>query len=176
MQRKGPERPKGARGIGYLYADELPRVIARLIKLGVCESEAEELAHEILLAYVRKPRAPMSRRTVRQWLRSAARKKAANWRRLARHRFEILTSPDALDALAHNAATVPDAPTELVAWRVQVQRIPPKERAAYLLHVEGCTTREIADRLNMARSSVQLRLKHARALLAGKGMRHAKAR
>ncbi|MDI1449343.1 sigma-70 family RNA polymerase sigma factor [Polyangium sp. 6x1] len=171
MQRKGPERPRGASGAGYLYAEQRERVIALLLRLGVHEDDAPDVLHEVFATYARREAEGASIKSPADYLRQIARRHAANYRRLHRWRIEVATSPGRIEE-APDPSPSPEARAALAQWCDRAERLPPVERAALRLHLEGYSIDEIARRLETSRATAWKRLTSARKALASRKVRH----
>ncbi|MDC3962866.1 RNA polymerase sigma factor [Polyangium jinanense] len=168
MQRKGPERPTGASGAGFvrLFARERPRIVAKLRRLGVHEADADELAQRVFLQYAQLSGAP---RNPAEWLLRTAWFLAMNWRRLTRHKVEVLMSGRDLQRHALDPSSSPEERAALGEWLDRAERLPPVEGAALRLHLEGYSIEQMARRLETSRATAWKRLTSARkALVRGR--------
>ena len=101
MQRRGPARPAGADGAGFvrLYVEQREHVITTLRRKGVEANDLEDLAADTFAALYQSLQTGPIPDPV-GWLKATARKKAANWRRRVFHSREILTANEDLEKLA----------------------------------------------------------------------------
>jgi len=119
---------------------------------GVRGAAIDDLAQEVLvIAFQRKIAA-------RAALRATARKVAANYRRLYRHRFEVI------DQDAVYAAIVEPMEPELRAdVRRALDALDPIDAQILVLHaLEGLSLAELARELGLAKSGARVRLERAR--------------
>lgn len=77
-----------------LFEAELPYVWTSLRRLGVHARDLEDVAHEVFLAVYRRIAELDASRSPRPWLFAFALRHAADYRRLARHRAELLGDDD----------------------------------------------------------------------------------
>jgi RNA polymerase sigma-70 factor (ECF subfamily) len=69
-----------------LFESQYDYVYASLLRLGVYESDVEDVAHELFMAVYRKLDDLDESRPIKPWLLAFAARFAADYRRLARHR------------------------------------------------------------------------------------------
>ena len=172
MQTDRPERRSGARGAGFvrLFTEYRPRVIRTLRRYGVEGPDVEDLAQVAFFAYARQ-REP--RPDPGPWLCEAARKLAANWRRLYRHEFEIPTPGDVLQDMGLDRAPSPDDLAELAEWCEAAERLPHGECAALRLHLQGYSTKGAGALLGCRPNTTHARIRRAQKRLDLEETEHA---
>jgi RNA polymerase sigma-70 factor (ECF subfamily) len=146
-----------------LFEQEFGYVSNTLRRLGVAESERDDVAHEVFLRVHERFGEYDPSRPLRPWIFAFAFRCAAEHRRLARHRLELVGLPaDPVD---------PQPPPDEVA-AVQDERdlvtraldcVAMERRAVLLLHdVEGASAPEISEVLGIPLNTVYSRLRVAR--------------
>jgi RNA polymerase sigma-70 factor (ECF subfamily) len=157
-----PRRHDLQRRFREIFHREFDYVWHTLQRLGVYERELEDLTHETFLRVYRDFERYDTTRPVRPWLFGFAFRVASDYRRLARHRLEVLgieaephdTEPDAL-------ARVIDAEA-LELGRAALEAIPLDRRAVFILHeLDGCPIPEVAETLGMPLGTARSRLRLA---------------
>lgn len=146
-----------------VFERELDYVWTSLRRLGVQPRDLEDVAQEVFLHVYRKLGEYDSSRPVRPWLFAFAVRCASDWRRLARHRLELLgierepPSPDlAADQLAERRQNVELALDALAA-------VDPERRPVLILHdFDHCPMKEIAAALSIPLFTGYSRLRVAR--------------
>lgn len=145
-----------------LFRRELGYVLATLRRLGVRPGDVEDLAHDVFVVAFRRLGDLDPARPPRPWLFGIALRVAADYRRLARHRYERSDDEQA------GRTPAPDAPAgEQVERRGLVQRgldaLDLDKRAVLILHdVEGHGMPEIAAALGIPLNTAYSRLRLAR--------------
>lgn len=138
-------------------------VLARLRHSGIVGPTLEDLCQEVFIVAFRKAtEMPQQAENARRWLIAVARKVAANWHRLRRHKYESSDMRAVASALA-----APEDPEEDFAVRDLVRRAFGKlerDDAEILWRhvVEGVTLKELATWLGTSKSGAHLRLQIAR--------------
>jgi RNA polymerase sigma-70 factor, ECF subfamily len=134
-----------------------------LRRLGVAERDLEDVTHDVFLQVYKQLGNFDNARPVRPWLFGFAYRVASDYRRLARHRFEMLddrvetidTSPSAAERLMTREKL------DLV-WAALAE-LDLERRAVFILHqVEGCPTTEVAKVLQIPLNTAYSRLRLAR--------------
>ncbi|MHB8419923.1 MAG: RNA polymerase sigma factor [Myxococcales bacterium] len=150
-----------------LYEAALPYVWKSLLRLGVAEADAADLAHEVFITAYRALGDFDTSRPVRPWLFGIAVRVTANYRRLARHAREI---PDQ-DADAADGAPDPEGQAmasqdrELVL--AALDRLSADQRAVFVMHeIDEHAMPEIAEALGVPLNTAYSRLRLARAAFA----------
>jgi RNA polymerase sigma-70 factor (ECF subfamily) len=146
-----------------LFEAEFDYVWASLRRLGVRADDVEDVAQDVFVQVYRKIDRYDAARPIRPWLFAFAVRSAADWRRLARHKIEVLgvetdvtsDTPSAEDLLANRQDM------ELVLRALEV--IPDRRRSIFILHeLDGCAMREIAVALGIPLFTSYSRLRLAR--------------
>jgi RNA polymerase sigma factor (sigma-70 family) len=162
MQGKGPARPAGADGAGFvrLYAEQREHVITTLRRKGIDANDLEELAADTFAAlYQSMQKGPIPDPI--GWLKDTARKKAANWRRRLVHSREILTAHEDLEKLATDPAPLQDERLASAEARALARGLPPRLRETVRLYEDGQPCPQIAAALGFSRAGVYVRLHSA---------------
>ena len=127
--------------------------------------DADDVAQEVFSVALRRIEDLDATRSARPWLFVVAMQLAANYRNLARHRVEPLSSPPT----AEPATDGGDVEAALVAGEEQrlarelIGRLRPKLRAVLVMHdLEERPIAEIAAALGILPKTAYARLKHAR--------------
>lgn len=135
-----------------------------LRRLGIREADVEDVAHEVFLQVYRNLNDYDPARPIRPWLFGFVFRKASDYRRLARSRFEIIgissapqdMAPSALDQVLQQEAL---AMGELVMNKIEL-----KQRAVFILHeLDGYPMPEVARALQIPLNTAYSRLRLARA-------------
>jgi RNA polymerase sigma-70 factor (ECF subfamily) len=149
-----------------------------LRRLGVREADVEDLVHDVFLkVYLRRDGYDASRPS-RPWLFGFAYRIASDYRRLARHRVEVLGSHHDIP----DTSAAPDRDIDAKQqWQIVQSALASVEfdrRAVFMLHeVDGESAPDIAQALGIPLNTVYSRLRVAREefgtalqrLRAGKG-------
>lgn len=163
-----------------MFREELGYVLNSLRRLGVRESDVEDLAHDVFVVAYRKQGELDPARPRRPWLFGIALRVASDYRRLFRNRYER----PAIDPEAERAAAPEQQGADLERRRL-VQRgldtLDLDKRAVLVLHdVEGHAMPEIAAALAIPLNTAYSRLRAARerfrAAITGDHEAHASAR
>jgi RNA polymerase sigma factor (sigma-70 family) len=145
-----------------LYEAHADGVHARLLRAGIKGSALDDLLQLVFcIACRRSADIPEDEEHARAWLLVVARKVAANWRRLYRHKYEVNDKNAVSSALAE-----PEDPEEDFAERDLVRRAFCKlghDDAELLWRhvVEGVSLSEIGTSLGVAKSTADLRVQKA---------------
>jgi RNA polymerase sigma-70 factor (ECF subfamily) len=147
-----------------VYAAHFNHVWHTLRRLGVHSRDLEDVAHEVFLVVHRRLPDFDPARPVRPWLTGIAYKTASDWRRRARHRFEVLDDePQPLEPpmlATEQEAAVREA-RALVARALDALDL--ERRVVFVMHdLDGCTAQEIAAALEIPLNTVYSRLRTAR--------------
>jgi RNA polymerase sigma-70 factor (ECF subfamily) len=146
-----------------LFAAEYPYVWASLRRLGVSVRDAEDVAHDVMVKVYQKLDAYDSARPLRPWLFGFAFRAASDYRRLARHRIEIMGRDDEPEVSAPLAdeALSRRQDAELVAEALDTI---PLERRAVLVafELEQLPMKDIAEALGVPLHTAYSRLRVAR--------------
>ena len=160
---RAPVDGDGGARFRAVFEHEFDYVWASLRRLGVHERDLEDLAQDVFVQVHRRLADYDPSRPIRPWLFAFAFRCASDWRRLARHRVELLglevdaaaLSPGADDALARRQ----DVDLVLRALDgIEIER-----RAVFILHeLDGCPMKDIACSLGIPLFTGYSRLRVAR--------------
>ncbi|MGC4093099.1 MAG: RNA polymerase sigma factor [Polyangiaceae bacterium] len=165
-----------------LFRSEFGYVWNTLARLGVAARDLEDVTHEVFLRVYRKLGEFEAERPLRPWLFSFAYRAASDYRKLARHRVELIGIEG--DAAAPESSAVEALILEEDRRLIEaaLQRVPIERRALLLLHeVDGFSIPEVAQALGLPLNTAYSRLRLARADLGqggpgvalGRGEEHA---
>jgi RNA polymerase sigma-70 factor (ECF subfamily) len=150
-----------------LFAAHFDYVWHTLRRLGVRQSDLEDVTHDVFVAVFRKLDQYDASRPLRPWLFGFALRVASDYRDLARFRLEVVEEPterrderpDALANAMHRQA---------VSLALQVLGgVPLDRRAVFILHeLDDCPMPEVAAALGIPLNTAYSRLRLARADLA----------
>ncbi|HZU81764.1 MAG TPA: sigma-70 family RNA polymerase sigma factor [Polyangiaceae bacterium] len=160
-----------------IFDEHFDYVWITLRRLGVREADLEDLAHEVFLKVHARLADYDAARPMRPWLFGFAYRVAADHRRLARHRVEVLGAPaEALDpVMSADQRIEADQDRELVEAALEGIRM--DRRAVLLLHeVDEVPVPAIARELGIPVNTAYSRLRLARGDLAAAYKRLCKAR
>jgi RNA polymerase sigma-70 factor, ECF subfamily len=148
--------------IGALYREHGSAICALLVRLGVDESEIEDLAQDVFLVAAQMPQeVPTDPRTAKRWLCDVTRKLTANWRRLYRHEYEEFDLEDWPDVMAEPADPMEhNALCDLV--RRTLCRLPPQDHEILVRHhLDGESYKELGVIFGLTKSGAHVRVEHA---------------
>jgi RNA polymerase sigma-70 factor (ECF subfamily) len=166
----GPREASGRAGFAEVFDAHFDYVWHSLRRLGVREGDLEDLTHDVFLAVHRKLDGFDARRPLRPWLFGFAFRRASDYRRLARNRFEVLVgasgasdpedgSPDPLERVI--------AREGLRLARAALETLELGRRAVFILHdLDEVPMPEIARELEIPLNTAYSRLRLARSELA----------
>ena len=176
MVQTAPAESEKARAFQTLFRAELGYVWGSLRRLGVGARDAEDVAHDVFMRVYEKLDAYDRERPLRPWLFGFAFRAASDYRRLARHRVEVIgedadapaSAPLAEDAMAQ---------AEDVALVAEALDSIDLDRRAVLVayELDECPMKEIAEALGIPLHTAYSRLRVAREELAA-AVRRAKLR
>jgi RNA polymerase sigma-70 factor, ECF subfamily len=146
-----------------VFEREFDYVWGSLRRLGVHPRDVEDVAQDVFVHVHRRIDDYDASRPIRPWLFAFVVRSASDWRRLARHRVELLgvegdaaSSTPSADALV---ARMQDADLVLRA----LQGVDPDRRAVFILHeLDECPMKEIAEALGIPLFTGYSRLRVAR--------------
>jgi RNA polymerase sigma-70 factor (ECF subfamily) len=154
------DTPEPLRKLSFseVFHDHGPYLWRVLLSLGVSESDVEDLCQEVMLVVHRKLD-EFEGSSVRSWLYGIGLRIAANHRRSARVRHEVVTDrvPDRIGAA--------NQPQQLEAARLLavLDQLDDDKRIAFVLHeVEQLTLREVAEATDVPMQTAYSRLQAAR--------------
>jgi RNA polymerase sigma-70 factor, ECF subfamily len=144
------------------FAEHGDYVWNTLRRLGVAQSELEDLTHDTFVALLRAWDDYDPARPLRPWLFVFAMRAASDHRRLARHRVEVREDADARDSTPDAAALLERKEREALA-HAALQSVMLSRRAVFVLHeLDGATIPEIATALEIPVATAYSRLRLAR--------------
>jgi RNA polymerase sigma-70 factor (ECF subfamily) len=159
-----------------LFDTEFEYVWHTLRRLGVRDRDLEDVTHDVFLTVHKKLHTFDEARPKRPWLFAFAYRFASDYRRLARHRTEVLgltpdgpdPSPSAFDRAAFGET--------LDLARRALDTLPLERRAVFVLHeLDECPMQEVAQALGIPLNTAYSRLRLAREDLA-KAIRRLRSR
>jgi RNA polymerase sigma-70 factor (ECF subfamily) len=146
-----------------LFDTEFAYVWTSLRRLGVPARDLEDVTHEVLLEVYRNLDRYDPARPLRPWLFAFAFRFASDYRRLARHRVEIMD--DTVEAVSLGAPAdeaIATREARLLVARA-LEGIPLDRRAVFVLYeLEECAMSEIAGSLEIPLHTAYSRLRVAR--------------
>ncbi len=166
------ELPSGARApsspdFSEIFREEFAYVWNALARLGVVRSDLEDLTHDVFCHVYRKLPQYDPSRPLRPWLFVFALRVASDYRKLARHRWELggfevdrqdFTPSAAEQLISHEDRRLLEA---------ALLKLPLERRAVLLLHeVDGYSIPEVARALGLPLNTAYSRLRLARAELS----------
>lgn len=159
------ESPSDCRIFIHLYSEHLEFVRRTVERHGVPLRDVDDITQEVFTLALQRIHDFDAARSARPWLFVIAIQRAANYRRLARHRIEPLASeplPEIpSETIEPEAAFLAGEERSLV--RDLIGRLSPKLRSILIMHdLEERPMDEIADELNIPLKTAQARLKLAR--------------
>jgi RNA polymerase sigma-70 factor, ECF subfamily len=154
-------------GFPEIFEGQFDYVWNSLRRLGVREGDLEDLTHDVFVAVHRKLEEFEPGRALRPWLFGFAFRRASDYRKLARNRFEVL------DASGDPADPAPD-PLEraiqrevLGLARAALEALELGRRAVFILHdLDGIPMPLVARELGIPVNTAYSRLRLARGELA----------
>lgn len=155
------------------HADDVHRMIRRLLGPGATEADVDDLVQQVFLhAHRALPRFRGESKTS-TWLYGIATKTVLNFLRGRRRYRAMVERLDTAPALDRSDRRLEDRDELRRVWRCLLE-IKPKKRVVFVLHeIEGLSAPEIAAMLDVGEPTVRSRLHHARrelmALLAEEG-------
>jgi RNA polymerase sigma-70 factor (ECF subfamily) len=146
-----------------IFEAELPYVWTSLRRLGVAARDLEDVAHELFLAVYRALPESDTSRPQRPWLFAFAVRFAADYRRLARHRTELLGDKE---PPPHHSKSSEElmilADREALVLRA-LEALDPDRRAVFVLHeLDEVPMNDIAVALGIPANTGYSRLRVAR--------------
>lgn len=150
-------------------------VTATLRRMGVAAAELDDLVQDVfIVAHRRIANVPKDAEGAKGWLLDTARKLAANWHRLRRHRYEVL----GWHHVIANLAAEPADPEAYLVLRDIVRRALSKLKdddrlILVLYHLEVESAEELGERFGLTKSGTYARLHGAEENMRGLVRRHA---
>jgi RNA polymerase sigma-70 factor (ECF subfamily) len=114
IEATAPPRPSGVVDFRTVFDAECAYVWTTLRRLGVAERDVEDVAHDTFLRIAAHLHAYDPRRPLRPWLFVFVLRMARDYRRLARHRHEVIGAADDATLVMTEETTQPD---EVLALR-----------------------------------------------------------
>jgi RNA polymerase sigma-70 factor, ECF subfamily len=153
--------------MGAIFDDHFDYVWNTLRRLGVRDVDLEDLSHEVFLKVHSRLDDYDVARPMRPWLFGFAYRVAADHRRLARHRLEVLGAPvEAVDPVRPPDERI-EADEERVLVNAALAQMTFERRAVLVLHdVEELPVPAIAEELGIPVNTAYSRLRLAREELA----------
>lgn len=145
-----------------IFEREFDYVWTSLRRLGVHPRDLEDVAQEVFVNVYRKLDEYDASRPMRPWLFAFAFRCASDWRRLARHRVEVLGAPrEPVSEATAEGALASAEDRALVLRALECVDI---ERRAVLIQYEfdGCSMKEISESLGIPLFTGYSRLRVAR--------------
>ena len=136
--------------------DNVQFVLRTLLRLGAPARDAEDLAQEVFLIAHRRIAEFDRARLPAPWLYGITRNVLRDYRKRARHRYEVLDEPE--------GSTAPPDPTNDVDFLRRAIATLPEELAdaVILCDLSGCTVIETANALGVPEGTLKDRLRRAR--------------
>lgn len=153
--------------IGAVFDEHFDYVWNTLRRLGIRESDLEDLSHEVFLKVHTRLDHYDPARPMRPWLFGFAYRVAADHRRLARHRLEVLGAPvEAVDPMVPADERI-EADEDRALVEAALAELELERRAVLVLHdVEEVPVPAIAEELGIPVNTAYSRLRLARHELA----------
>jgi len=154
-----PRRPD----MGVIFDEHFDYVWNVLRRLGVRDDDLEDLSHEVFLKVHARLDDYDATRPMRPWLFGFAYRVAADHRRLARHRLEVLGSPvEAVDPMRPADERI-ETVEDLALLDAALDKMDVERRAILVLHdVEELPVPTIAKELGIPVNTAYSRLRMAR--------------
>jgi RNA polymerase sigma-70 factor (ECF subfamily) len=163
--------------MGAVFDDHFDYVWHALRRLGVSNADLEDLVHEVFLKVHARFEDYDTARPIRPWLSGFACRVAADHRRLARHRVEVLgESPEVVDP-GRPADERVEAQEECALVAAALEAVDIERRPVIILHdINEVPIPEVAKVLGMPLNTAYSRLRLAREEFATAVKRLRKAR
>jgi RNA polymerase sigma-70 factor (ECF subfamily) len=146
-----------------IFAGQFQYVWGALRRLGIPPRDLEDVTHDVFLRVYRQRHQYDPARPMRPWLFAFAFRVASDYRRLARHRREVL------EPASENADSKPTAVDELVRAEMlstgyaALETLEIGRRAVFILYeLDGCSMQETALALGIPVNTAYSRLRLAR--------------
>ena len=146
-----------------VFEREFDYVWASLRRLGVHPREVEDVAQDVFVHVHRRLDKYDPARPLRPWLFAFAARCAADWRRLARHRIELLGVEREAAATAPAADAVLEQTQDADLVLRALDHLDPERRSVFILYeLDECPMKEIAASLGIPLFTGYSRLRVAR--------------
>jgi RNA polymerase sigma-70 factor (ECF subfamily) len=163
--------------MGTVFDENFDYLWNALRRLGVRESDLEDLVHDVFLKIHSRSANYDPSRPVRPWLFGFAYRVAADYRRLARHRVEVLQAPADVADSARLVDERIEADQERALVHQALESVDMDRRAVLILHdFDEVPVPEIADALGIPLNTAYSRLRLGRAELSAAAIRLHKTR
>ncbi|UQA57130.1 RNA polymerase sigma factor [Polyangium aurulentum] len=146
-----------------LYKAHAEDVLAKLRRLGIEGPALDDLLQDVfVVAWRRQAKIPKDAADARRWLLDSARKHAANFHRLYRHKYEE-SEPDAIEAAVAEPVD-PEAHAELanLVWSALRELACEDAELLWRHEVVGESLTELAVWLGLTKSGAHVRLEQAK--------------
>jgi len=162
VEKEGPEPPAPLDST-TVFQREFRYVWSSLRRLGVHERDLEDVAHEVFVRVHDQLPLFDGARPLRPWLFGIALGVATNYRRLARHRVDLVAEvPELSDpGAAADEVLLQRERAQLV--QAALERVPLPQRAVLVLHeLDGCSIPDVATTLGSTLNTAYSRLRLGR--------------
>jgi RNA polymerase sigma-70 factor, ECF subfamily len=160
-----PDEPVNDRrwDVAAVFQQEFQYVWSSLRRLGVHDRDLEDVTHETFVRVHDQLPLFDSSRPLRPWLFGIALGLAVNYRRLARHRVDLVADmPDVVDGTPHAEETL-ERREQAALVHAALQRVSLEQRAVLVLHeLDGYPIPEIATTLGASLNTTYSRLRLGR--------------
>lgn len=166
LRQTAAENPERRELFTRIFSEELGYVCGSLRRMGVQPRDVEDIAHDVFVRVYAKLDAYDPLRPIRPWLFGFAFRSASDYRRLARHRLELMSTSDqdvdgpARAPLAEEALGT----REEQAMVLEALETIELDRRAVLIayELDECPMKSIADALQIPLPTAYSRLRIAR--------------
>jgi RNA polymerase sigma-70 factor (ECF subfamily) len=148
---------------GAIFQEQFRYVWNTLRRLGVHERDLEDMAHEVFArVHDQLPLFDPSR-PLRPWLFGIALGIATNYRRLARHRVQLMAEPPEMTDQTRSADESLEQSEQAMLVHAALQDVSLEQRAVLVLHeLDGCPIPEVATTLGLGLNTAYSRLRLGR--------------
>lgn len=162
-----PVEPASVIGFAAVFEAHFDYVWHSLRRLGVRTGDLEDVTHDVFLAVSAKLREFDARRPLRPWLFGFAFRRASQYRRLARNRFEVLDGEQEATDCAPDPLARAITHQGLGVARAALETLELGRRAVFILHdLDGVPIPDAALELGIPLNTAYSRLRLARGELA----------
>lgn len=145
-----------------IFDAELPYVWTSLRRLGVAPRDLEDVAHELFMQVLNRLPAADTSRPMRPWLFAFAVRLASDYRRLARHKTDLLGDVEPAGLAESPEVSAMQLERERLVLRA-LEHVEPQRRAVFVLHeLDEVPMSEIAHVLGLPIDTGYSRLRVAR--------------
>jgi RNA polymerase sigma-70 factor, ECF subfamily len=146
-----------------IFQQEFRYVWNSLRRLGVAERDLEDMAHEVFVRVHDQLSLFDAERPLRPWLFGISLGIATNYRRLARHRVQLMAEPPELTDQARRADERLEQRQQAELVHAALQKVALEQRAVLVLHeLDGCPIPEVATTLGLSLNTAYSRLRLGR--------------